>query len=198
MQKKFGQLSRLLALLKKGIRTVVQRLRTQGPWITLIWLYGRGIPFMTGIPIMKFSQITPEIYVGAQHHQAGKRKLERLGINGAVNMRVEFDDAAHSLALEHYCHLPTVDDTAPTLEHLQQGIDFIRRVTAGGGKIYIHCAGGIGRAPTMAAAYFISQGLSVDDAITLIKESRPFINIMPLQREQLKRFEAVRSVTKWP
>lgn len=175
---------------------MVHRLRTQGLWITLLWLYGRGLPFVTGIPIMKFSQITPEIYVGAQHQQAGKRKLERLGITGAVNMRIEFDDAAHGLALEHYCHLPTVDDAAPTLEHLQQGVDFIRRVTAGGGKVYIHCAGGIGRAPTMAAAYLISLGLSLDDAVALIKASRPFINIMPPQREQLKRFEAVRPVAK--
>jgi len=140
---------------------------------------------------MKYSRITPEIYVGPQYRRAGKRRLLRMGINGSVNMRIEFDDAAHGLALEHYCHLPTVDDHAPTLDDLHQGVAFIHKVTAGGGKVYIHCGGGIGRAPTMAAAYFISQGLTSDEAISLIKKSRPFIRMMPAQTEQLERFEAL-------
>jgi protein-tyrosine phosphatase len=180
---------KLLNLIKKGIGIIRWRLRTQGVWITLNWLYGRGIPLITGVPMMKYSRITPEIYVGPQYRQAGKRKLERLGINGDLNLRVEFDDAAHGLALEHYCHLPTNDDDAPTLGHLNQGIAFIRRVTAEGGKVYIHCAAGVGRAPTMAAAYLISQGLGLEETIALIKKSRPFIKIMPPQMEQLRRFE---------
>ncbi|MDX1522434.1 MAG: dual specificity protein phosphatase, partial [Anaerolineae bacterium] len=163
---------------------------------TVIWFYGRGLPFMTGVPVKRYSQVTPDIFVGAQFGPAGKSRLERWGISGAVNMRIEFDDAAHNLALERYCHLPTVDDHAPSLEHLEQGVQFIQQVLADGGKVYIHCAGGIGRAPTMAAAYFISQGLSLADAIALIKKARPFINIMPPQMAQLERFEAkqIRSI----
>jgi dual specificity MAP kinase phosphatase len=72
---------------------------------------------------------------------------------------------------------------------LNAGIAFIEQVIAAGGKVYIHCAGGIGRAPTMAVAYFVRHGLSVDDAINLIKQTRPFINITPVQMEQLRRFE---------
>jgi protein-tyrosine phosphatase len=184
-------MSKLLKLIQKGVRILVYRLRTQGVRTTLLWSYARGIPAVTGIPIMKYSRITPEIYVGPQYRRAGKRKLLRTGINGVVNMRIEFDDAAHGLALEHYCHLPTVDDHAPTLDDLHQGVAFIHKVTTGRGKVYIHCGGGIGRAPTMAAAYFISQGLGLDEAIRLIKKSRPFIKMMPVQMEQLRRFEAL-------
>jgi protein-tyrosine phosphatase len=180
-------------LIKKGLDILVYRLHTQGVGVTLIWIYGRGIPFITGVPILKYSRITPQIYVGPQYRQAGKRKLEQSGINGDVNLRIEFDDAAHGLALENYCHLPTVDDTAPTLDHLQQGVAFIRQVTSAGGKVYIHCAGGVGRAPTMAAAYFISQGLSLEDALILIKKTRPFIKITPEQMEQLERFERTKA-----
>ncbi|MDH4138277.1 MAG: dual specificity protein phosphatase family protein [Anaerolineae bacterium] len=184
-------MSKLLKLIQRGIRILLYRLRTQGVRTTLLWSYARGIPAVTGIPIMKYSRITPEIYIGPQYRRAGKRKLLRTGINGSVNMRIEFDDAVRGLALEHYCHLPTVDDHAPTLDDLHQGVAFIHKVTTGGGKVYIHCGGGIGRAPTMAAAYFISQGLRLDEAIRLIKKSRPFIKMMPAQTEQLKRFEAL-------
>jgi hypothetical protein len=174
----------------KGVRIVVHRLRTQGVRTTLVWVYGRGGSKLTGVPLARYSRITPDVYVGGQYGRRGKRTLEQWGINGVVNLRTEFDDAAHGLTLEHYCHLPTVDDEAPTLDHLREGADFIRRVIDGGGKVYIHCAGGVGRAPTQAAAYLITQGMTLDDALALIRETRPFINIMPPQLEQLRRFEA--------
>jgi len=146
---------------------------------------------MTGIPMVRYSQITRQIYVGAQFGRLGKRWLQKRGINGLVNLRREYDDVAHGLVLEYYCHLPTIDDDAPTLEQLYAGVAFIRGVIAAGGKVYIHCAGGIGRAPTMAAAYFVCHGFSVDDALCLVGQARPFINLMPAQMEQLRRLEAL-------
>lgn len=187
---------KLLKSIRKAIRIVTHRLRTQGVRITLLWLYGRGIPKLTGVPLLQFSRITPEIYVGPQYRRRGKRLLEREGITGGVNLRTEFDDAAHGLALAQYCHLPTVDDAAPTLDQLQQGVDFIRGVVQAGGKVYIHCAGGVGRAPTLAAAYFIAEGRSLADALALIRAARPFINIMPPQMALLERFEALRRGTQ--
>lgn len=176
---------------RKALNIVVDRLRRQGLRTTLIWLYGRGVPKLTGVPLLRYSQITPQVWVGGQYGRRGKRKLEALGISSGVNLRAEFDDAAHGLALTHYCHLPTVDDAAPSLEHLAEGVAFIEQVTRNGGKVYIHCAGGVGRAPTMAAAYFVAQGMPLDDAIALIRRTRPFIRIMPSQMEQLRRFEAL-------
>ncbi len=138
---------------------------------------------------MKYSQITPNVYVGPQYSQTGKRKLVQMGINGSVNLRIEFDDSAHDLDLKEYCYLPTVDETPPTLEQLNKGVAFIEQIMHKGGKVYIHCRGGMGRAPTMAAAYFISCGYTLDEAIGLIKEVRPFINIRTVQMKQLERFE---------
>ena len=40
----------------------------------------------------------------------------------------------------------------------------------------------------MAAAYFVSQGMTIDEAIALIKARRPFINITPPQMEALQRY----------
>ena len=59
-----------------------------------------------------------------------------------------------------------------------------------GGKVYIHCSAGVGRAPTMAAAYFLSRGHTLDEAIGMIKQVRPFINIMTPQMELLQKMEA--------
>ena len=181
----------LMKKLKKGWHILRYRVKTQGWRVTFIWMIGRGIPKLTGVPLLQYSQITPQIFVGPQFNQRGKRQLEAAGITADVNLRIEFDDAAHGLALGKYLHLPTVDDTAPSIEHLRRGVNFIRREVEAGGKVYIHCAGGVGRAPTMAAAYFISEGYSLDAALALIRRTRPFIKIMPPQMAQLQKFETL-------
>ncbi len=141
---------------------------------------------------MKYSRITPNIYVGPQFRQTGKRRLEALGIKASLNLRAEFDDRVRQLEFTQHCYLPTEDDHAPTLAQLEEGIQFIQQIIGQAGSVYIHCRGGIGRAPTMTAAYLIEQGATLDQAICQIKKSRPFIKIMPLQMQRLKQFEAIR------
>jgi protein-tyrosine phosphatase len=177
--------------MKMGRSLFMYRLRTQGLASTLLWLYVRSAAFITGIPFFRYCQVTPVVFVGPQYRKLGKRALVRWGITATVNMRTEFDDALHGLTLDQYCYLPTVDDQAPTLDQLERGVEFIHQVVSKGGKVYVHCTGGIGRAPTMAAAYFIYTGMRLEDAIRLIAETRPFIRIMPPQIEQLERFEAL-------
>jgi protein-tyrosine phosphatase len=181
---------KLLATIEKGWQILSRRLREQGPWVTLQWAFGRGVPKVTGVPMALNSQVTPQIWVGPQFNRRGKEYLEAHGVNGSVNLRVEFDDAAHGLALEHYCYLPTVDDDCPSPEHFQTGVDFIRSVVQDGGQVYIHCKAGVGRAPTLAAAYFIAEGMTVEEAIALIKRTRPFITITPPQMEALHQYAA--------
>jgi protein-tyrosine phosphatase len=179
---------RVLRFAKNGVLSFRHRQKTQGWRISLIWLFGHGIPKFTGVPVAKYSQITPQIYVGAQVNKIGKQKLELWGINGSVNMRIEYDDVAHDLALPHHCYLPTDDGLAPTLTQIQTGVAFIRQMITAGNKVYIHCRSGIGRAPTMAVAYFVSQGYTLSEAVNLIEKARPFIQLTSRQIDQLNQF----------
>jgi predicted protein tyrosine phosphatase len=176
---------------RKGVRILLERLQTQGFRTTVIWAYGRGIAKVTGIPPLRFSRVTDQLYVGPQFDQKGKAHLEANGVTADVNLRIEFDDAEFGLALPHYCYLPTVDDEAPSMEHLHEGVRFISERVAAGERVYVHCAGGIGRAPTMAAAYLVSTGDSVEAALRRIREVRPFINPTPPQLDALRAFEAI-------
>ena len=72
---------------------------------------------------------------------------------------------------------------------LKRGAEFIATEINRGGKVYIHCAVGCGRAPTMAAAYLISTGLSPNDALKRIKKARPFVHLTRKQRAVLDDFE---------
>lgn len=179
----------LTHLLRKATSIFARRIRTQGLATTLLWLYARGLPFLTGIPLLQYSRVTPQLYVGPQHRRLGMRLLLREGIRAAVSLRDEFDDAAHGLALPDYLHLPTVDDTAPSIAHLDQGVAFIRQIISAGGKVYIHCGAGVGRAPSLAAAYLMAEGRSLEESLALIRAVRPFITITPPQMEQLRKYE---------
>jgi protein tyrosine phosphatase (PTP) superfamily phosphohydrolase (DUF442 family) len=143
-----------------------------------------------GMPRLKSCQITANLFLGSQYNQVGLRKMKALGITAIINMRM------HSVYTEaqyegfHYLHLPTPDNTPPSLDTLIQGAAFADMEIKNGGKVYIHCRQGLGRGPTMTVAYLLKTGLTVEDALALIRKVRPFINPRPGQLARLKELEA--------
>jgi predicted protein tyrosine phosphatase len=172
----------------RGLQILWQRLTNQGLRTTFWWALDHAARILTGTNMRRVSQITPHLYVGGQHRAHGMARMRRRGITAVVNMRDEFDDEATGLSFPHYLYLPTVDDAAPTLEHLKMGAEFIAGQIEDGGVVYVHCGSGIGRAATMAAAYFVDQGMSPGEAWDHIRQNRPFIKPTPPQIEQLERF----------
>ena len=163
--------------------------RRQGLYRGSIAGYDKIYRWLTGGPIKRYSIIDEHIWIGGQPRGAGFLRLERYGITGVVNMRGEYHYTLHEDFLNiHYLLLPTDDNDAPTIEHLHQGVEFIREQVANGGKVYIHCWEGLGRSATMAAAYFVSQGNSIEEAWAYIKRKRSFVRPTPVQRERLEEF----------
>ncbi len=155
---------------------------------TLWWALDHLVRRISGAPIRALSQIRPYLHVGGQYRARGWPKLVARGVTAVVNMRVEFDDRQAGLAPEQYLYLPTIDDTAPSLEQLQQGVAFIHRQIDAGGSVYVHCGAGVGRAATMAAAFFVSAGMAPAQAWQTIRAVRPFIKPTAEQLAQIERF----------
>jgi protein-tyrosine phosphatase len=176
-------------LLWELIVILVRRIRTQGLKRTLVWLWAVGFPYVTGRVPLRWSKVTPQLYLGPQYGSAGLAGLRRAGINASVSLRDEYDDAQFGLALADYSYLPTVDNTAPSMQHLDEGVAFIKRMVDDGKIVYVHCGSGVGRSPTVVAAYLIEQGKSMEEAIEQIHHVRPFIRILPEQIERLKEYE---------
>jgi len=172
----------------KGLRIVARRLRLQGVRVTFTWAWTRLYLWTVGRPVFRYCGITPQLYVGGQINARGWRWLAERGLTADVNMRSEFDDAAHGIEPDAYLWLPTHDDHAPSLDQLRSGVAFMGQVIEGGGKVYVHCASGVGRAPTMAAAYLVSTGLSPDQAWAQIRRARPFIRPTPPQLAVIDEF----------
>lgn len=152
--------------------------------LNIVLIKERFRNFISGHPRYSYSQLSPKIYLGGQYKPRAYKSFKQWGVTGIVNMR-STAPAQPPKGFE-ILHLATKDWRAPNLELLTKGVHFIDKKIADGGGVYIHCRQGEGRGPTMAAAYLISQGLTVDQAIDHIRKMRPVAHPNKSQVKQLR------------
>ena len=124
---------------------------------------------------MNYSVITDNLWIGTTPSRADYEVLRRQGVRLVINMRF-----GHGLHPGHgeppldYLRLRTFDSpTFPIpVRALTRGVQAALDVIGEGGKVYTHCARGRHRSVAMGAAILIAQGLSPEDAMSLIKERR--------------------------
>ena len=168
-----------------------EQLRRQGPVLTFWAGVDKAARWTSGGPMAQFARITDRIWLGGQPSGRGRQRLIAAGVTGVVNLRSEHDyEHLVDAGALRYLHLPTDDNEAPALEHLRDGVAFIEEEVERGGRVYIHCWEGLGRGPTMAAAYFVSLGLTPEEAWARIRDVRPFVRPTEEQLDRLRAFAA--------
>lgn len=140
-----------------------------------------GIPF-------EYNQITKYIYVGT--NACCKIHFSQELLNKSIKADISLDDESidQPWGVKYFLWLPTKNDTPPTKEQLNIGASILKSLIKNKIKTYIHCKRGHGRAPTLVAAYLISQGKSVEQAIKILKSKRPSIHLEKSQIQALNRF----------
>lgn len=73
--------------------------------------------------------------------------------------------------LKHY-HLSIVDQRVCSREDMDALIRWVQDAIQTGGRVVMHCIGGLGRSGMAAAGFLKRQGLSVDDAIREVRRAR--------------------------
>ncbi len=173
----------------KAVSRAGSLLRT-GPFPIALRFVDQLYRLLTGAPLWKLSAVTPQLLLGGQHYPRGYAAMLSYGITTIVNMReAHHCDEAKGIAGERHLHLATIDNMPPALDDLLRGVEFLDCEIKLGGAVYIHCGVGVGRAPTMTAAYLVSTGMSPADALRRIKKARPFIHLTAAQRQVLDEFE---------
>ena len=92
-------------------------------------------------------------------------------------------------------HLPIRDVDIPDNhfeERWRESGQRIKSVLSGGGKVLLHCRGGIGRTGTIAAKLLVEFGFKPSDAVNLVRRTRPG-TIETVAQEQY-----VLKLKKWP
>lgn len=140
--------------------------------------------------MFQFNQITDLIYLGTNlccTTISHVKVLLDLGIKSDIDLEAERQEETPHI--DTHLWLPVKDHHAPTQEQLDTGVAVINSLVKNQKKIYIHCKNGHGRSPTLLAAYFISQGMEINDAIEMIKSKRPEVHIREVQMKTLNKFK---------
>jgi protein-tyrosine phosphatase len=151
---------------------------------------------------MDMSWITDRIAVGGGIWVESKMaEVVRAGVTHIIDMQIEFDDTAiaEPFGVEVLWN-PVDDDFQPKPpEVLQRGVEFaLNALQEPDGKVYIHCAAGVHRAPMMALAVLRAMGWELDDAKELILGRRYVVDFADVYVKSVESFMAGYEKAKGP
>jgi atypical dual specificity phosphatase len=70
-------------------------------------------------------------------------------------------------------HVPMEDMQPPTPQELDRAVSTIARAVERNMGVAVHCGAGMGRTGVVLAAWFVTKGLSADNAIARVRRLRP-------------------------
>jgi protein-tyrosine phosphatase len=140
---------------------------------------------------MDITWLTDQIAVGGGIWSAeNMAKVAQAGVTHIIDMQIEFDDTA--LAQPHRIKVlwnPTDDDFELKPAALfRRGVKFAKAALENEGKVFIHCAAGVHRAPMMTLAVLGSIGWKLDDAMELIQGRRPVADFAEVYVSSVENF----------
>ena len=143
-----------------------------------------------------WSVLSPDVWMGRQLREWEAHEAVRQGVTAVLDLTGEFSEVRAFRALP-YLNLPVLDLTAPSLDDLRAGVEFINAHRLQG-IVYVHCKIGYSRSAAIVASWLIDVGLAAtaDEAFARICAVRPSVVVRPEVIGALRDFRGTdRAVT---
>lgn len=125
---------------------------------------------------LRFSRITDYLTIGAQPAGPALHYLKESGFKHVIDLNADPAEADEALRVGISYHPAEVRDEDPIqvwLSKFDLAVRIIRRASENAEPVYLHCTYGKDRSPTVAMAYLLTQGHTVEKAITVVKSKDP-------------------------
>lgn len=106
-------------------------------------------------------------------------RFEALAKNHTIDIIINLDEESHPFESDmanrlqiDYKFENIIGYSTPSQQQLTKVVRWIKRGISNGKKVLVHCSKGSGRSPTVASAFLIYEGMSVDEALDKIKKKR--------------------------
>jgi protein-tyrosine phosphatase len=147
--------------------------------------------------------ITDKLIIGSRpENEADIIQLVKLGITGVLNLQTDSDFShlginwsalwrIHLLQGQEIQRVPIVDfNPAAIIEAIPEAVDVLDGLARTHERVYLHCAAGINRSPSVGLAWLVmKKGMKVDDAMKLLLSRRPAAQPYPPIIRHLKSLE---------
>lgn len=109
-------------------------------------------------------------------------EFEWLNINNLPKMAEEFGI--------RFWHFPIVDDSVPSdMDDAMKLVEKMIKAISENKTVVVHCRGGLGRAGTIAACVLVALGISPEEAISIVRQTRSRAIRKQVQEDFLFRFD---------
>jgi dual specificity MAP kinase phosphatase len=125
---------------------------------------------------LRFSRITDYLTIGARPAGPALCYLKESGFKHVIDLNADPEEADETLRVGISYHPAEVRDNDAVqvwLAKFDLAIGIMRRASDKAEPVYLHCTYGKGRSPTMAMAYLITEGHTVEEAIAVVKSKHP-------------------------
>ena len=140
-----------------------------------------------------WDEIEPGLLLGARPLRRDVHRFVQLQVGSVINTCEEYRGPVdlyekHSI---DQLWLPTTDFQPPTLEHIQQGVEYIqtRLQPTPTGKVYVHCKAGRARSATIVLCWMVKyRSMTPEEAQRRLLEARPHVHPTLYQRKVVQEF----------
>lgn len=141
----------------------------------------------------EYSKITENLFLGTSLCCQAHFEEELLDKGISVDVSLQGENVDTPFGVELFSWIPVMDNTAPTLDQINLGINIIDDAIKKDKKVYVHCEFGHGRAPTLIIAYLLKYGKvgeSVQEVLEYVKSKRSVIHPNDSQISALYEFQS--------
>jgi len=133
------------------------------------------------------SKITDQIFISDLPSSCNIECMQKDGITNVLCVILGMDPLYPNLFEYKNIHICDIENEN-LASYFKECVEYIDNVVKTNGKILVHCSYGISRSASMVIAYFISKGMTYEDAYNFVKSKRNIIEPNDGFKKQLKEF----------